>query len=120
VTNLTSVQVQGNAPGATQVVLSRNGTPVTGNLTVSSSGAFSALVQLESGANNFTAVSTGRGGASPASAPVTVTLDESVPDAPTGITATSLEDGEIRLTWNAVPSTTPIRYRVYRSTVSFS
>jgi hypothetical protein len=69
--------------------------------------------------NSFHAIAKGKGGTSPQSIPVSVTLDKTVPQAPSGISAQPLKQGKIQLSWNSVTSTGPVTYNLYRATVSF-
>ena len=120
VVTASSIQVSGSAPVETTVRVLRAGSVVAGPYTVNGAGAFAITVPLAVGANVLTATATGRGGVSAPSAPVTVTLDTALPEAPTGLTALSEEGGEIRLTWNEVLGSTPLQYNLYRSSTPFT
>ncbi|MCB0338721.1 MAG: hypothetical protein KDD53_03910, partial [Bdellovibrionales bacterium] len=120
VTTESIVELIGNSTVGTTVDIFRAGQPMVGGLVVSSNGNFATNITLEEGDNIFTAKANGIGGQSASSAPVTIKLDTSVPDAPTGLNSYSKQNGEIRLDWLGVQSVTPIAYDVYRSDLSFS
>jgi fibronectin type 3 domain-containing protein len=78
-------------------------------------GQFSVSVSLAEGDNRIEAAAENRGGVGALSAPVTVTLDLSIPETPIGLFAESLPAGEVRLRWNAAAPGQVITYNVYRS-----
>ena len=44
-----------------------------------------------------------------------MTLDTTIPDAPTGLAATARESGEVKLSWNANTDINIVGYEIYRS-----
>jgi fibronectin type 3 domain-containing protein len=119
-TNLASIAVTGVSESGTTVDLYRNDALVASFLVVNSSGAFSTSVTLSSGANTLHAIAKGKGGASLPSTPVSVTLDSSIPQAPSGLSGKAQKEGKVQLTWNAVSSSQgTLKYNVYRALSSF-
>ncbi|MGL6160944.1 fibronectin type III domain-containing protein [Microbulbifer sp.] len=125
-TNNPAVTVYGSAEKQTQVQLYRNGTAVGTVEPVDSTGKFQVEITLEEGDNLITAAAEypGRSGFGAQSAARTVTLNTSIPDAPTDLTAIERELGEISLSWSAVSSddaeNQTAGYNVYRSTSPFA
>jgi fibronectin type 3 domain-containing protein len=115
-----SISVQGSAVVGSTVKIYRGSTQLAGPITVGSNGAFGATINLVEQNNAIFAVAEGRGGTSPNSAVVNIIVDQSIPAAPTGLAAQSLEEGEIRISWSPVTGTSAIHYDVYRSNSSFS
>jgi hypothetical protein len=120
-TNQQQLTVSGQADLYTQVKIYNNGSVVGTPITVNEQGIFSLNINLVEGANAITATAehSGRGGDSASSASRTITLDQSVPDAPSGFTATSRILGEVRLSWNSVADPRVQGYNVYRSNTPF-
>jgi len=87
---------------------------------VVSTGTFSAALILCQGTNQIQAIASNRAGESAKSAPVSVTLDSSIPPAPSNIKAEAREGGVIALSWWAPVGVNIKGYNVYRSTSSFS
>jgi hypothetical protein len=119
VTNQTTINVSGTASAQTEVVIRLNGAQVAGPLSLDLDHRFQAQVNLNEGANTLTAVAQNRGGNSPESTPVTITLDAQVPDTPLGLKAQSLEQGQVLLTWNPASDDRVVAYAVYRSASPF-
>ncbi|MDC0358288.1 Ig-like domain-containing protein [Oligoflexia bacterium] len=120
VTKEKQIQVVGTAEKNTKVQVYNNDIGVGGLLTVDSLGSFRTSLQLSDGINLLTATAEGRGGKSAKSAPVKVTLDDTIPDAPKGVNAYARTQGEIQVSWNAVQSQNQIVYDLYRASKSFS
>ena len=132
--NTTSVVISGTAAKQTQVQLYNQvgtaaavalGTPVV----VDATGSFSRRVTLVAGTNNLAVTNNisaiasfvdGRGGDSVASTTVSVTVDTSIPDAPTGLSATARKGGDIKLVWNQSLDSKVVGYEVYRATSVFT
>ncbi|MEW8183743.1 MAG: fibronectin type III domain-containing protein [Candidatus Thiodiazotropha endolucinida] len=119
VTNQATLNVTGTADAQTEVLLQLNGTQVAGPLALDANHQFQAQVTLTEGSNTLTAQAQNRGGLSPLSSTVTVTLDTQVPDAPLGLNAQSQENGQVLLTWNASVDTRVVSYAVYRAAAPF-
>jgi len=119
-TNQNTVTVTGSAPTNSQVYLYNGAVQAVGPISISSSGVFSGIVNLNEGANIITAVASNRGGLGPKSTAVTVTLDSSIPDAPTGLFAQARPSGVVRLVWSTPGGSNVVGYDVYRSTTAFT
>lgn len=120
VTNLDSITVSGTAELQTEAFIYIDTVQVAGPLTVNSLGRFSALVNLTPGTQAITAAAQNRGGLGLLSASITVELDDSVPDAPKGLTAQSTANGQISLTWMPSSDARVVGYDVYRLATSFT
>ncbi|MCP3672161.1 MAG: hypothetical protein GY814_17375, partial [Gammaproteobacteria bacterium] len=77
-------------------------------------------VTLQAGLNQLTAKAQNRGGFGPTSQAISITLDNSIPDAPLGMSAQSREAGVVRLSWQALESTDIQGYFIYRSDTPFT
>ncbi|MCP3672162.1 MAG: hypothetical protein GY814_17380, partial [Gammaproteobacteria bacterium] len=77
-------------------------------------------VTLQAGLNQLTAKAQNRGGFGPTSQAISITLDNSIPDAPLGMSAQARESGVVRISWQAIDSTDIQGYRLYRSETDFS
>ncbi|KPV40174.1 hypothetical protein AN478_08555 [Thiohalorhabdus denitrificans] len=119
VTNDGSVTVAGQAGDAAEVLLHRNGTQVGDPVAVGSDGSFEAAVSLDEGTNTIEAAGRNRGGTGAKSAGVTVTLDSSIPDAPTGLGLEVREQGELRLSWDEASDDRVAGYNIYRAGEAF-
>lgn len=116
-TRESSIVVSGTALAGSTVQVLRGGVAAA-EVAAGTAGTFSTQVELVPGANVLSATATNQYGTSAASAPVTVTLDTSVPTAPTGLTA-SLFNGRIRLVWTLSSDPNVVGYRVYRAAAPF-
>lgn len=122
-TNDPAPQVSGTVAPQTEVRLMRDGALVAGPVTSGLDGRFTLAAPLVEGENILTAVAhhpAGRGEDSPASTPLTITLDTTIPDAPLGLAARAQAGGVVVLTWNTTGDKRVVGYRVYRATSSFS
>src|SRR5690606_41112296 len=106
---ISSIVVSGTALAGSTVQVLRGGVAAA-EVAAGTAGTFSAQVELVPGANVLSATATNQYGTSAASAPVTVTLDTSVPTAPTGLTP-SLFNGRIRLVWTLSSGPNAVGYR---------
>ncbi len=116
ITNQKQIIVTGTAEKNSQVFLYRNGTQQGTALNLNQNNSFSGSLTLESGQNNLTAAASNRGGLSEFSNTVQITLDTSIPNAPTGLAAEARNNGQVRLTWQASSS----GYDIYRASSSFT
>jgi len=112
--------LMGTAPAGSQIQALVNDAPVGVSATVGSDGRFSVSVTLVNGANKLQAKAIDAYGESPLSGAITVTLDTSVPVAPSSLIATSQVGGKIHLTWSAATDSNTVGYYVYRSAAAFS
>ena len=119
-TNQAGITVTGTAELGSEVLLYRNGEPVGAPLALDGNNAFATMLTLVEGQNRLQAAARNRGGAGPLSAPVQVTLDKTIPPAPTGLTAEAREGGQVRLVWVAVTASGVTGYDLYRATTAFS
>ncbi|MCP4996839.1 MAG: hypothetical protein GY934_24150, partial [Gammaproteobacteria bacterium] len=119
-TNSPQLQVSGTAAPNSEVKLYIGATQAAGPLSVDSAGKFTGAVTLNEGSNDITATASNRGGESLPSSAVTVTLDTSQPDAPSGLTAQSKGDGQVVLSWNVSSDQRVVSYDLYRSTTPFT
>lgn len=120
VTNSASLGVQGQAVPQSAIQMLRNGIAEGATVVTGTNGRFSTTVTLQEGANQLQATATDAYGTSAPSAAVTVTLDRSVPAAPSGLAAAAQVEGRIRLTWAASSDGRTDGYHVYRATAAFS
>ena len=118
-TNETTLEVAGYAQKGSIVYVYNNDNEVAGPLTLDNNDKFSATISLTDGANNIQIMASNRGGDSSKTAAVTVTLDSSIPVAPSGLIATIGQSGLVRLNWNLIENNSVNRYYVYRSDSEF-
>ncbi|MCW0203598.1 MAG: Ig-like domain-containing protein [Rhodanobacter thiooxydans] len=114
-----SVAVSGHAQPGSQVQVLLNGQPVGTTVTAGVDGRFSASFNLSPGSNQIQATATDQYGSSALSAPVQVTLDTTVPAAPTNLAA-ALVNGKIHLSWTASSDPNAFAYEIYRAGSEFS
>ena len=119
ITNQSTVTVQGTAEKTSSIILYQNGTEA-GTTTTDTTGHFQLNVTLVEGANALTATASNRGGVSIASAAITVTLDTTIPESPTGLQASAGEQGVVSLSWLNTNDKRVVGYDVYRSSAAFT
>jgi RHS repeat-associated protein len=117
--NTTTIKVSGRAKVNTEVAVYDNGSLASSWAAVSGSGAYSASVALAEGENRLRAVARNRTGEGPLSAEVLVTLDTTLPESPTHLSATAQTAGVIRLSWSKPAGTSVKGYNLYRATAAF-
>jgi len=121
-----TMTIAGKSAVNTKVSLSNNGVEVVNDISVDASGNYSANIDLQEGDNLLTAKSQyiGRTKWSAESAVRKVILNTQIPNAPTGMGASALKQGQILLSWNAVTSSNTNNqvkgYNLYRASSSFS
>lgn len=120
VTNQAQQTVTGVAEKQTQVQIYNNGSPLGSPITVDANGNYSGLVTLTQGANQLQTSASNRGGSSALTSPISITVDASIPGAPSGLSALAQIGGKVRLSWLASGDATVKGYNVYRSPVAFS
>jgi RHS repeat-associated protein len=104
---------------ASSAVLYVNGEALTSTpLAVSSAGAFGGWILLPEGSNVLRAAAANRAGEGAQSAPVSVTVDLSIPSATIQLTASAKAGGAVQLSW--VPVLNAKGYWIYRSTSPFT
>ena len=118
-TNQPTISVSGTAEADTEVRVIRGGVPIAGPIMVGAAGTFRLDVALDEGDNLITAIANHRGGDSLASNAVTLTLDNSVPDAPLGLAVVAKPEGVVTLSWNTSGDERVVGYRVYRADTAF-
>jgi len=119
-TSAKQIAVAGTAEAQSQVQIYVNGNGTGSLVPVDSTGTFSTSTSLSEGANRIQAAAVNRGGTGPRSSEVLVTVDTTIPVAPTGLSASSQPSGRIRLTWLRGTDSSVAGYHVYRSTTPFS
>ncbi|MFZ2633559.1 MAG: fibronectin type III domain-containing protein, partial [Desulfosalsimonadaceae bacterium] len=119
-TNKQEIVVSGTAEKNSVITLYKNDMAIVNTVTADGTGKFSATITIDTGANAVKAKAANRAGSGPFSNTVTVTLDMTIPQTPTHLTAQSKENGQIRLTWQKTSDTNISGYYIYRSSASFS
>lgn len=120
VTRTSTLAVSGSAQAASTVQLYNNGQPAGASVAAGNDGRFAASLTLAPGENRIQATAADQHGQSPQSAPVTVTLDTSVPVAPGTLLASSLAQGKVRLTWGKPSDPNVTGFDIYRGTSPFA
>lgn len=119
-TTASTINVSGTAAPNVQIIAYdnavQNGTPVA----VGGNGKFTIPVTLVNGSNLIQVAASNRGGLSQLSPSLQVTLDNSIPPAPLGLSATAQTAGKIKLIWNRVLDAKVTGYNLYRSSLSFN
>ena len=121
VTNKPTVTGSGHAEKGTEVLLYNNGIETGQAVAVDALGNFGFTLTLVEGENRIQAAArypdhTGLG---PLSTEVLVTLDTTLPHAPTALTAQAKEGGVVKLTWQPPTETTAAGTNLYRAQTSF-
>ncbi len=117
---LSTISVSGRADVNAEVLIFDNNLQVGTAVKADSSGGFSLPLTLAEGENHLQAIARNRAGASPRSIEVIVTLDSTLPQSPTSVTASPRAGGMILLAWRA-PSEAALRgFNVYRATTPFT
>ena len=125
VTNELEWSIIGTAERDTQIQLYHQNEALGPITAVDFNGQFVVPLRLTSGNYTFTARAEypERGGFSPPSATIHLTVDQSVPAAPEDLHAVVAAQGEVKLSWRAVSSDVIdnplVGYRVYRSAHTF-
>ncbi|MFH0725596.1 MAG: right-handed parallel beta-helix repeat-containing protein, partial [Pseudomonadota bacterium] len=120
VTNRKILSVSGTSEKNTDVVLYLNGAVTDRSQTVGPLGTFKIDLPVNEGENRISAKASNRAGGSPMSEQILVTVDTSIPDSPTSLTATPKEAGAVKLSWQRPRNTTFAGYNLYRSPGSFT
>ncbi len=118
-TRESAISVSGLAEPRAQVHLYDNGAELGGPVVADDQGQFALAASLVDGTNRLEAAAENRAGLGAPSAPVHVTLDRSVPEAPLQLSAQGLPAGQVRLRWSAGTPGQVVGYNVYRSSNPF-
>ncbi len=120
--NTAEVAVKGSSQLDTRVQLKVGGADYGSPIIVDSFGYFDSNVTLPDGTGVTSEISAvafysdrPEVGNSISSNIIEVTVDNSIPNAPSGLNAASLELGEVRIVWDAVTNVEIAGYRIYRS-----
>ena len=119
ITNNIWVTVSGYAQKESTVTLFVNEIE-TAQTTATASGTFSSTLNLVEDENQIQATATNRGGTSPLSSTITVTLDTTLPQKPLSLVAQNKPEGQIKLTWQAPADTQVKGYNIYCADTSFA
>ena len=122
-TNHTTIEVSGTAVQDAEVILYHNDVAVAEPIPVDAQGRFSTSVDLIEGENRLQASARYRSDealSSPLSETVVVTVDTSLPQPPTNLSATTREGGEIKLSWSAPAAADIEGCQLYRATSVFT
>ncbi|MEW5801617.1 MAG: Ig-like domain-containing protein [bacterium] len=120
ITNSRSIVVAGTAQKYTEILLFLNDAETGSPVPVDTSGNFSLTLSLTEGENRIQALARNRGGDSLKSAQVIVTLDTTLPQSPTNLSAQAKAGGIIKLSWRNAGDTTAKGYYVYRAAAPFT
>jgi fibronectin type 3 domain-containing protein len=114
------IEVSGTAGAGNRVRLLVNGVAQEGNVTAGSNGAFQLEAQLQAGDNTLAAIATDEYGDSAPAAEVHVSVDQTVPTAPSNLQALVQAAGKVHLTWSLSSDPKAAGYDVYRAPIEFS
>ncbi len=115
-----NITVVGQAEKNTSVLIYNNNVQAGNPVSVDSAGIFRVPITLVEGVNRLQAAATNRAGTGPRSSEIAVTLDTSIPKAPSNLAALPKPGGVVGLTWGT-PSGTSIKgYNLYRATAPFT
>lgn len=118
-----TVILKGTAPANSKVSIYRTGVsaPLFSGIGLAPDNTFQVLVTLEQGTNSFEAEAFFRAGHPGArSAARIVIRDNDLPAPPTGLKATALAAGAVKLDWTIPGGGRGLNYRVYRAPAPFS
>ncbi len=121
ITNQATIYISGTAEQYSQITIADDtDTTLVSSVQVSNTGSFTAPISLSEGDNIIKAQASNRAGDSAFSAPITITLDTTIPAAPGNVTATPKPDGNILIQWQEPLEPDILGYNIYRSTTSFT
>jgi RHS repeat-associated protein len=114
-TSLTQILISGTAQPGSRIQLFQNGVGCA-TVPVDVNGGFTLPLALAgTGANDIHALAINRSGTSGESNHLIIALDNSIPSAPLGLTATAIAGGKVRLTWQQPASGAANRYTLIRA-----
>lgn len=114
-----AMPVSGTAQAGSSVQVLVNGQLAGSPVVVGIDGRFSNTVTLRAGTNEIQATATDQYGTSALSMPVQVTLDTTVPSAPSQLVATGTTE-QIHLKWAASSDPNTVAQAIYRASTNFS
>jgi len=117
--NKADITVSGHGDKYSQIQMFVNGTPAGDPTDVDGAGNFAIPVTLVEGTNTLTATAANRAGTGPESAAVAVSLDTTIPTAPTGLAAQAKAAGAVRLTWQPTTGIEISGFNLYRANTDF-
>lgn len=118
-TRTANITVAGQAQAGVSVQVLLNGQPAGVSQSVGADGRFTAPVTLVAGSNVIQATASNAHGTSALSAPVQVTLDTAVPARPSGLAASAMAAGKVRLSWTRSSDPNVTGYVIFRSNAPF-
>lgn len=117
--NQKSVTITGTAQTGATVSLRVNSTVVAQQVALASTFTFTGVV-LNEGDNLVAAKAGNRGGDSPFTPDLKVTVVTTAPSAPVSLTVKALAGGSVQFTWQAGPTGAPVGYNLYEVPASFA
>jgi len=120
IVNRPDITVSGSAQKEAEIILYNNGEETGSLAVVDGGGIFSLSLTLAEEENLIQAEARNRAGAGPRSAEVQVTLDTTIPESPTHLSAQAKAGGVIKLSWRAPSDTSVQGYHLYRAATSFT
>jgi hypothetical protein len=117
--NQKTVTITGTAQPGTTITLRVNGVVVSSTSTSTSAFSF-ASVPLAEGDNLVAAKAGNRGGDSPFTSDVKVTVVTTAPAAPVSLAAKALAGGSVQFTWQVGASGAPVGYNLYEVPATFT
>lgn len=119
--NVKSAAISGTAQSSSNISLRINGTVVSTTTASASAQSFAfASVPLTEGDNYLSAKAANRGGESPWSADLKITVITTAPTAPTGLIAKQLAAGMLQFSWQQGATGAASGYNLYESASQFS
>ena len=114
-----SVAISGATQAGTTISLRVNGV-VTAQQTTSGSTFTFSEVNLSEGDNHISVKATNRGGESPYSADLKITVITTTPSAPSELSAKQLAGGSVQFSWKPAPTGAAVGYNLYESLTPFN
>ncbi len=118
--NTPTITVSGRAEANFEVLLYINSIQKGASTVVDGKGNFSMALTLVEGENRIQAAARNRAGTGPKSAEVLVTLDTTLPQKPTGLSAQSGAGGAINLAWRSPVEKSLKGFHLYRAAQPFN
>lgn len=119
-TRTAEITVSGTATTNSTVQLLLNNQPAGAPLTIGADAKFSTTLILAPGSNQIQATASNNYGTSAPSVAIAVTLDQTVPNSPSGLIATAQAEGKVKLTWTRSGDTSTKGYDLYRAGQPFT
>ncbi|SCY35580.1 RHS repeat-associated core domain-containing protein [Desulfoluna spongiiphila] len=118
VTNQVALTVTGRAEKSSILSFTVNDVDSSIKTHADAQGGFRIELPLAEGENRIVATAENRAGKGPASSPVNVTLDTTIPQVPEGLQAQTRPSGVVKLGWKATQGASG--YNIYRAEASFA